>query len=88
MLKRITILFFSVAVLLFSAHLYAQTAPGSFAPVKCAHCGEMKPSVVKVENGAGQKLDLCAGCAALPRCAYCQMPSVVESPGGDRLCRG
>ena len=32
-------------------------------------------------------MPLCYECAQLPRCAYCQMPSEVESGGGDRLCR-
>ena len=87
MLKRLVILFLAAASILFSARLYAQMGPGKFTPVKCARCGEMKYSAAKAENGAGQTVDLCYECAILPRCAYCQMPSDVESPGGDRLCR-
>ena len=87
MLKRLMILFFAAAALLFSARLYAQAKPAAFAPVKCAHCGEMKPSAAKAMNGAGQKVDLCYDCARLPRCAYCQLPFDVVSPGEDRLCR-
>jgi len=87
MLKRLMILLLAAAAMLFPAGLYAQAKPGVFTPVKCANCGEMKPSAVKAENGAGQKVDLCFDCSMLPRCAYCQMPSVEESPGGDRLCR-
>ena len=87
MLKRLMILFFAAAALMFCVGLYAQAKSGKPASVKCAHCGEMKIPAVKVENGAGQKVDLCKDCADLPRCAYCQMPSAVESPGGDRLCR-
>ena len=87
MLKRLVILIFAAAAILFSTTLYAQMGPGRFASVKCAHCGEMKYSAAKAENGAGQTVDMCYECAMLPRCAYCQMPSDVESPGGDRLCR-
>ncbi len=87
MLKRLMILFFAAAALLFSARLYAQVKPGAFAPVKCAHCGETKPSAAKAMNGAGQTVDLCYDCARLPRCAYCQLPFEVVSPGEDRLCR-
>ncbi len=88
MLKRLMILFFAAAALLPSVHLYAQQeSPGMFAPVKCAHCGETKPSAAKAVNGAGQTVDLCYDCARLPRCAYCQLPFEVMSPGEDRLCR-
>ena len=87
MLKRLMILFFAAAALLFSSNLFAQTKPGRSASVKCANCGEIKPPAVQVENGAGQKVDLCRECSRLPRCAYCQMPSSVVSPGEDRLCR-
>ena len=88
MLKRLMILFVAAAAMLFPSGLYAQARPGKPASVKCAHCGEMKPSAAKAETGAGLKtVDLCYDCAMLPRCAYCQMPSVVESPGGDPLCR-
>ena len=87
MLKRLMILFFAAAALMFCVGLYAQAKSGKPASVKCAHCGEMKIPAVKVENGAGQKVDLCKDCADLPRCAYCQMPFVVVSPGEDRLCR-
>ena len=89
MLKRVMILFFAAAALLFSVRLHAQMGPGAGmpTPVKCAHCGEMKIPAAKAENGAGQTVDLCYECAMLPRCAYCQMPFEVVSPGEDRLCR-
>ena len=89
MLKRFMILFFAAAALLFSVRLHAQMGPGAGmpTPVKCAHCGEMKIPAAKAENGAGQTVDLCYECAMLPRCAYCQMPFEVVSPGEDRLCR-
>lgn len=89
MLKRVMILFFAAAALLFSVRLHAQMGPGAGmpTPVKCAHCGEMKIPAAKAENGTGQTVDLCYECAMLPRCAYCQMPFEVVSPGEDRLCR-
>ena len=87
MLKRTTNVFLAGLVLLFSAHLCVRANSGMFTPVKCAHCGELKPSAAKAENGAGQTVDLCYDCARLPRCAYCQLPFEVVSPGEDRLCR-
>jgi len=89
MTKYLTLLLLaSIAVFTFSAGLSAQVPAGMPAPaVKCAHCGKMKPSAARAENAAGQSVDLCFDCCKLPRCEYCQMPSDVESPGGDRLCR-
>jgi len=88
MLKYLMIVILAAAVLLtVPARLCAQARGGGFAPVKCAHCGAVKPSAAKAENGAGKLLDLCFECTKLPRCEYCQMPSDVKSPGGDRLCR-
>lgn len=79
----------AIVALTVPVRLRAQMRGDFFAPatVKCAHCGAMKPSAAKAENGAGKQVDLCFECASLPSCEYCRMPADTTSAGGDRLCR-
>jgi len=86
--KRLFLILLFVAVLLsglFPVLLFAQEKAPSVA--KCAHCGKEKPVSVQAKNGAGKQVPLCYECSLLPRCEYCQLPSEVETDGGDRLCR-
>ena len=88
MTKRLFLFFLVVAVLLpgvFPVFLCAQEKAASVA--KCAHCQKEKPVSVQAKNGAGKQVPLCYECALLPRCEYCQLPSEVETGGGDHLCR-
>ena len=86
--KRLFLILLFVAVLLsglFPVLLFAQEKAPSVA--KCAHCGKEKPVSVQAKNGAGKQVPLCYECSLFPRCEYCQLPSEVETDGGDRLCR-
>ena len=84
MLKYIAVFFLAFAVLCpLSVRLSAQAETAA----KCAHCQKERFVSVRAKNGAGKLMPLCYECAMQPRCAYCQMPSEVESGGGDRLCR-
>ena len=88
MLKRIMIVLAAAVLLPWSAHLDARAgSSGASSSAKCAHCRKTVTAAAKVENKEGKEVFLCPDCAVLPRCAYCGMPSVVTSPGGDRLCR-
>ena len=88
-MKRIMILFLALAAsFLLALHLPAEeTEDAAPSYAKCAHCGNVKFVSLQAKNGSGKLMPLCYKCAQLPRCAYCQMPSEVESGGGDRLCR-
>ena len=89
MLKHL-ILWSLAAIALLAVPLEISARNPGFGPapaVKCANCGKEKPSAGKAETGAGKTVDLCFDCWQLPRCAYCQMPSSVETEGGDKLCR-
>jgi hypothetical protein len=84
MLKHIAVYFLAlVALCPLSAHLSAQAA----AVAKCAHCQKEKVVSGQAKTGSGKLVPLCYECARLPHCEYCQMPSEVETAGGDRLCR-
>ena len=64
-----------------------EMGPAASSYAKCAHCRKEKFVSVQAKNGSGELVPLCYECAMMPRCEYCQMPSEVESGGGDRLCR-
>ncbi len=76
------------AALVLPSLLSAQSGNGNASShAKCAHCGKEKFVSVQAKNSAGKQVPLCYECAMLPRCEYCQLPSEVETAGGDRLCR-
>ena len=89
MLKRVPVFSFVLAVaFVFSSVLSAQSkAAIDSSRAKCAHCQKERAVSVQAKNWKGDKVPLCYECALLPRCSYCQMPSEVETGGGDRLCR-
>ncbi len=77
-----------VALSVFPARLSGQENAGKEpSHAKCAHCRKEKFVSVQAKNAAGKQVPLCYECAMLPRCEYCELPSEVETAGGDRLCR-
>ena len=89
MLKSMMLLLFAaVAMCLFPAQLSAQAKKDAASQIKCTHCQKTLTGTYAVaKNAAGKKVPLCPECAMLPRCELCQLPSEVETAGGDHLCR-